>query len=232
MTTPRYDPNTQQLAPAESYGVTELQRAQVIQRLADAFAADRISMDELDARLTRLYQARTLAQLDELLEDPSSPGMSIERPAAAARPAQEFALPDRGVGIAVMGGFERAEGWVLPRHFKAVAVMGGVKLDLRDARIAPGVSEIEVLAVWGGVEIWVPDGVRVEVVGMAVMGGFEAKSGLSSLDDPNAPVLRISGFVLMGGAEIKRKERARKNERRYVEALERAERLRLRGPSR
>jgi Domain of unknown function (DUF1707)/Cell wall-active antibiotics response 4TMS YvqF len=226
MTTPRYDPNTQQLVPAESYGVSEAQRAQVIQRLADAFAADRISMDDLDARLSRLYQVQTLAQLEQLLDDPSAPGVSLERPLSVARPAQNFALPERGVGIAIMGGYDRGEGWVLPRHFRAVAVMGGVKLDLRDARIAEGVSEIEVFTVWGGVEIIVPDGVRVEVVGMAVMGGFDAKSGLTALDDPNAPVLRVSGFALMGGVEIKRKDRGRKNERRYVEALERAERLR------
>lgn len=226
MTTPRYDPNTQQLAPADDNRVTEGQRAQIIQRLADAFAADRLSVEELDSRLTRLYQARTLAELDELLADPLSPGMSLLRPLAAARPAQEFALPDRGLGIAVMGGFDRGAGWVLPRHFKAVAFMGGVSLDLRDARIAPGISEIEVVAVWGGVEIIVPDGVRVEVVGMAVMGGFDAKSGLTSLDDPDAPVLRVSGFVLMGGVDIKRKDRERANERRYVEALERAGRLR------
>ena len=69
--------------------------------------------------------------------------------------AQEFAVPERGVGAAIMGGFQRGTGWVLPRHFKVVAVMGGIELDLRNARIAPGVSEIEVFALMGGVEVLV-----------------------------------------------------------------------------
>ena len=207
--------------------VSEAERAFVIQKLADAFAADRLSMEELDARLTRVYQTTERAQLEALLMDPATPGQTLERSVASARLAADYALPERGVGVALLGGFERGAGWVLPRRFKAIAFMGGVELDLRDAHIAPGVSEIEVVAVWGGVEILVPDGVRVEVVGMAVMGGFSAKSGLTSLDDPDAPVLRVSGFALMGGVDIKRKEKTRVNERRYLEALQRAEQLRL-----
>jgi len=51
----------------------------------------------------------------------------------------------------------------------------------------------------GGVEILVPPGVRVETSGIGVMGGFES---FSQSGDPAAPLLRISGFALMGGVEI------------------------------
>ena len=227
MTTPRYDPNTQYLAPLGAAPVSEVERAFVIQKLADAFAADRLSMEELDARLTMVYQATHRAQLEALLLDPTAPNRTLEQTVRSARVAADYALPERGVGVAVLGGFERGAGWVLPRKFKAIAFMGGVELDLRDARIGSGVSEIEVFAMFGGVEILVPDGVRVEVVGMAVMGGFSAKAAQASLDDPDAPVLRVSGFALMGGVEIKRKDKGDANGRRYVQALERAEQLRL-----
>jgi len=223
VTTPQYDPRTQPLAPSPTAEAGEAQREYVVQRLSDAFAADRISVDELDARLGMVYRATSLQQLGQLLEDPSNPGWSLEKPLPGARVAQEFAVPDRGVGFAFMGGFERGKGWVLPRHFKAMAVMGGVELDLRDARFAPGVSEIEVFAFWGGIEIIVPDGVRVESVGMAVMGGISVTSGETSLDDPDAPVLRISGLALMGGVEVSRKDRNRGREKRYRQALKRAE---------
>lgn len=223
MSTPLYDPRTQPPAPSALADVAEGQREYVVQRLSEAFAADRISVDELDARLGQVYRATSLQQLGQLLEDPSNPGWSLEKPLPTARVAREYAVPDRGFGMAFMGGYERGKGWVLPRHFKAYAVMGGVELDLRDARFSPGVSEIEVFAFWGGIDIVVPEGVRVESDGMAVMGGISVDSGEASLDDPDAPVLRISGLALMGGVTVSRKDRNKGREKRYRQALKRAE---------
>ncbi|MBL0173277.1 MAG: DUF1707 and DUF2154 domain-containing protein [Gemmatimonadaceae bacterium] len=223
MTTPRYDARTQPLAPSSLTVVGEAERNYVAKVLSEAFAADRLTVEELDDRLTRLYQATNSQQLGPLLADPREPTRSLAQPESVSHIAHDFAVPERGVGAAIMGGFQRGEGWVLPRHFKAVAIMGGIALDLRDARIAPGVSEIEVFTLMGGVEVLVPDGVRVEVVGMAVMGGFDVRSGTSSLDDPQAPLLRISGLAIMGGVEVKRKDKGRVNQKRYEQALRRAE---------
>ena len=126
-----------------------------------------------------------------------------------------------------MGGFERKGQWIVPRHLRLMAVMGGGELDLRDAKLSPGVAEIEIFTMWGGVEILVPDGVRVDVSGMVVMGGFSASGG-STREDPNAPVLRVSGLAIMGGVDVRRKDRGKKSEKRYIGALERAEQLRTR----
>jgi len=225
MTTPRYDPLTQPLPTAPHAEVSEPQREYVARILCEAFAADRLSVEALDARLTAMYKATTSEQLGQLLADPQRPAESLANAKGPSRIVHDFAVPERAVGAAIMGGYQRGGGWVLPRHFKAVAVMGGVELDLREARIAPGVSEIEVFVLMGGVEIVVPDGVRVEVVGMAVMGGFSVKSSAQSLDDPDAPLLRISGLAAMGGVEVKRKDSARANQKRYEQALRRADAL-------
>ncbi len=228
MTTPPYDSRTQYLDASPPSVVTEAQRAFVIQRISEAFATDHLTVEQLDDRLSHVYQATSVSALEHLLADLDAPAQFGAGRPGAMRIAHEFSVPDRGVGVAVMGGFQRGAGWVVPRHFKAVALMGGVELDLRDARLAAGVTEIEVYAMWGGVEILVPDGVRVECVGAAVMGGFSATSDAANLDDPQAPVLRISGFVLMGGVEIKRKEPSKKKGRAFVQALEKAERMRPR----
>jgi hypothetical protein len=53
----------------------------------------------------------------------------------------------------------------------------------------------------GGVEIIVPDDIDVETEGTGIMGGFEHFAHTS--DDPDAPLLRITGFAIMGGVEIK-----------------------------
>jgi hypothetical protein len=62
---------------------------------------------------------------------------------------------------------------------------------------------------------------------MAVMGGFSV-SGAEATEDPDAPVLRISGLAVMGGVEVKHTGRGKQSETRYLQALERAQKLRLR----
>jgi hypothetical protein len=86
---------------------------------------------------------------------------------------------------------------------RAIACMGGVVLDLREARLTAPVTDIYVVAVMGGVEITVPPDVRLESDGFAIMGGFEDQLKEPASMDPNAPVVRIHGLAVMGGVEAK-----------------------------
>ncbi|MCA0377752.1 MAG: DUF1707 domain-containing protein [Gemmatimonadetes bacterium] len=216
MTSPQYAP----------VAVSSSQRERVAHILSMAFANDRISLEQLDERLGMVYRAQSQAELEMLLADPSDASRSLAWEAeGAARIASPQIVADRGVLWGVMGGFERKGPWIVPRHLKITAIMGGGELDLREAKLGPGVTEIEIFALWGGVEIIIPDGVRVELVGMAFMGGLSVSGGDIS-EDPNAPVLRISGLVVMGGADVRKKNRTKKSEKRYLQALERAEQVR------
>jgi hypothetical protein len=98
-------------------------------------------------------------------------------------------------------------------------MLGGAEIDLREAKFAPGVTQIEANAFMGGIEITVPPGVRVESLGAAFMGGFEASAGDSGALDPNAPVLRVSGLAVMGGVEVKVRKPGKKMLARFQAAL-------------
>jgi predicted membrane protein len=91
----------------------------------------------------------------------------------------------------------------VPKRISAVAFMGGIELDLREATLGPGVTEIEVLAVMGGVVVTVPPNVRLECDGFAFMGGFEDQLKQPASGDPNAPAVRLTGFAFMGGVEAR-----------------------------
>ena len=80
--------------------------------------------------------------------------------------------------------------------------MGGARLDLREARFPPGVVEIEVFAVMGGAQILVPPGLAVETHGSAFMGGFQEVNRAPADPDPDAPLLRVHGTVIMGGVDV------------------------------
>lgn len=116
-----------------------------------------------------------------------------------------------GTSIAVMGGVERSGSWTLPAEHTAVAVMGGVEIDLRGADLQAHETTIQAYAFWGGVEILVPDDVRLHVEGFGFMGAFSETSGDWDRDPrpvrqlaPDAPVLRITGIAIMGAVEVRR----------------------------
>ena len=81
----------------------------------------------------------------------------------------------RGGVVSFLGSTEREGRWELPRHFRALAVLGNVELDLREAEIGVGVSVIEAVAVMGNIEITVPPDVAVESDGDSLLGSFVVK---------------------------------------------------------
>lgn len=80
------------------------------------------------------------------------------------------------------------------------AVFGGLTINLVGARIAGNVT-IDVSAIFGGVEIILPRGVRVATRITPILGGSECKYPSSS--DPEAPLVTVNGTVTFGGVEIK-----------------------------
>jgi hypothetical protein len=92
---------------------------------------------------------------------------------------------------AIFGGIDRRGTWTVPRRMKIVAMFGGANLDLREARFPPGVVELDVTAVMGGIEIVVPPGLAVQMHGSAIMGGFADVDRAPANPDPDAPLLRV-----------------------------------------
>ncbi len=81
------------------------------------------------------------------------------------------------------------------------AVMGGVKLDLSNAPMAGDTAVIDVFALMGGTEIFVPRDWDVTVKVISLMGGCSDKRRPSTL--PATKHLIIQGMAVMGGVEIK-----------------------------
>jgi predicted membrane protein len=81
------------------------------------------------------------------------------------------------------------------------ALFGGAEIDLRDAKLAPG-STLDVVAVFGGVEISVPEGWQVLTRGFPIFGGFENVTTKERLGS-DAPTLQIHATILFGGVEVK-----------------------------
>jgi hypothetical protein len=190
--------------PPSPAGRLEAQRERTVQVLCEHFARDHIADSELERRLDLVHRATAPRQLEEVVAD--LPGLTDAAPAGQAGPSPTPAAAARArqVLAAVFGGVERRGAWVPPRQLTAVAVMGGVVLDFREARLPPGGTDVQCFAFWGGVEILISPDIHVETDGLAIMGGFEQHGGAAGASPrPDAPVLRIGGLAIMAGVEVR-----------------------------
>ena len=120
----------------------------------------------------------------------------------AMRPTAAVDLPEETERIvAIMGGAERKGHWEPAAQISVFAFCGGAKLDFREAELLEGETVVNVFALMGGVTIFVPRDIDVEVEGSGIMGGFTHLSQRAGDDD--VPLLRVTGLALMGGVEIK-----------------------------
>jgi predicted membrane protein len=120
--------------------------------------------------------------------------------AAAAAPAT---TSERGTIIAILNTAKVAN---TSRDFtgaRVFAFMGGCVLDLTDASIVTGPAIVEVFAMWGGIEIYVPDDWEVTGEVIPVMAGFEVKT--SPVAAPQKKLM-VRGAALMAGIEVKRRK--------------------------
>lgn len=81
------------------------------------------------------------------------------------------------------------------------ATFGGVVLDLRKASLPEGETYLDINAVFGGIELYLPDNWKIETKIQTVFGGVEDKRRVYDVDDSRK--LIIQGNLTFGGCEIK-----------------------------
>lgn len=85
--------------------------------------------------------------------------------------------------------------------------MGGARLDFTEVDLPGGVTEIDFFCLMGSLDIIVPEGVRVELSGLPVMGSVDNRTRIPEIKD--APVLKIRGVALMSSVDVKPPRRRR-----------------------
>jgi hypothetical protein len=184
--------------------ISDTDRDRAAEVLREAHAQGRITVDELDERLTSVYSAKTEADLVPVTRDlPATrgPGSAAMDPRTPAR-GRIGGTPRFSMSLAILGGASRDGAWVVPPEYKAVATLGGIKLDMTDSTFAEAETIIKAYAVLGGMEITVPEDAEVDVGAIGIMGGVD--HGGEGPGVPGGPRIRIVGVAVMGGIEVKR----------------------------
>ena len=170
-------------------------RDKVTAELCEHFAAGHLELDALEARLAAVDAANNVGELNKLVGD--LPVRAEPHPPAVEPPA------GRGWALAVLGGSKRRGVWAAPRQLNAIAVMGGVELDFRGARLGPGETHVNALAVMGGIEIIVPPGLPVTVRGLGILGAVDQVEQTATEAEATTPRLKVTALACMGGVDVK-----------------------------
>lgn len=80
------------------------------------------------------------------------------------------------------------------------SLFGVIKLDLRDAKIEKDIV-INTLSVFGGIDIYVPDDVKVKVSSTPFFGGVEVKRGKQS--SKKEITIYLNSVCIFGGVDVK-----------------------------
>jgi hypothetical protein len=113
-----------------------------------------------------------------------------------------------GSSLAIFGGSTVHERSPHFTHADTSAVFGGSTLDLREASIDEGAS-IDAFAMFGGVDVLVPEGWRIELRALPIFGGYEDKTKDDALP-ADAPVLTVYATAIFGGVSVAHESRQAK----------------------
>jgi hypothetical protein len=183
--------------------VSDKEREQVAEVLRDAAAQGRINVEELDERLAATFAARSYAELVPVTAD--LPAGSVGNlPAPLARGFATAPVYDSS--FATMSTTRRQGRWRLGSHHQALAVMGGVVLDLREALVTSPEITIHASTFMGSVDVIVDEDTIVVCNGRAFMGDYSEK-GSKTPHEPRhvSPVVRVHGRAVMGRVNVKRR---------------------------
>jgi class 3 adenylate cyclase len=189
--------------------VADADRDRTVALLREHVVAGRLTLDEFSDRAGRALAATTRGELDSVMTD---------LPAATEPPTAGSVAPRarRRWHIAVMSGHDTKGRWRVSDKTNAVAIMGGCDIDLRSAEIEGPEVVITAFAFWGGINVIVPEGFDVELVGFSFMGGRSLK-----LRDvpiiPGSPRIVVRGFAVMGGIDVK--SRSSRSGRKTAKAI-------------
>jgi hypothetical protein len=174
---------------------SDAERDDVVQRLSGHAASGRLTLEELEQRISQAFGATTRGELARLTADlpqsaPSAPAASPER---RRKPTKMI--------FSMMGAAGKKGRWRVGRRVTSLTIMGGNDIDLRHAELDSEDVTIVCIAIMGGMDIYVPDTIDVDVAGFALMGGNDER-GSTRAPRSGAPRVKIMAYALMGGIDV------------------------------
>jgi hypothetical protein len=174
----------------ESLRVSDADRERAVASLRQHLLAGRLTLDEFSERVGAALQARVGTELARAQED---------LPAIPAGAAPSRRKPARFTS-ALFGHVTRRGRLRLHKRTVAATALGDLDFDLREATIDLPQTAVTVLAAFGNVDVYVPEGVNVDVGGLALFG--HRRDWGRDGGHPGAPTVHVRAFSVFGTVDV------------------------------
>jgi hypothetical protein len=169
---------------------SDADRERTVVLLREHAAEGRLTLEEFTDRMSAAYLARTTDELEELGRDLPS----------ADAPAVSRRRPTRWL-FSVLGSSEREGRIRVRRRVGCLMAFGNIDLDLRQATLEGDVITIVALGMFGAIDVYVPEGVEVDLRGLA-LGGHKRARGKDPPPQPGTPLVRVFAVSIFAGIDV------------------------------
>jgi Domain of unknown function (DUF1707)/Cell wall-active antibiotics response 4TMS YvqF len=173
-----------------SLRASDADREQAVAALREHMVAGRLTLEEFCARVDAALRSTVAGELTGLQDD---------LPRALVKSSDSRRKPAR-VTAALLGKVIRRGRFRLRRRTLAVSLSGDLDLDLRDASMDEARVAVTVLAAFGNVDVYVPEGVNVDVGGLTVFG--HRRDWGRDTGQPDAPIVHVRVFGFAGTIDV------------------------------
>jgi hypothetical protein len=173
-----------------SFRASDADRERAVSVLREHLLAGRLTLEEFGERVGAALQARSGGELAHVQAD--LPEVFVEATGSRRKPAR---LTAALLGQVTRRGRLRLRGWAV-----AGSTFGDLDFDLREATIDHQETVVTVLAAFGNVDVYVPEGVNVDVGGFSVFG--HRRDWGRDTDRPDVPTVRVRVLGFAGTIDV------------------------------
>jgi hypothetical protein len=173
-----------------SMRVSDDDRERAVLALREHLLVGRLTLDEFSGRVEAALRAQATGELARVQED--LPAIFVAAEGSHRKPAR--------VTAALLGHVARRGRLRLRRRTVAASGFGDLDFDLRDVTVDHWHTSVIVLAAFGNVDVYVPEGINVEVSGVTVFG--HRRDWGRDADRPGAPTIHVHVIGFAGTIDV------------------------------
>ncbi len=198
-------------------------REETIDQLTLNYSHGEISLEAFERRLDQALDAETNEALLPLTAD-----LDLEVDAAfMEEKKRQFGFMTDAGGVttepkilSIFGRTLRQGSWNVPEKMRVVNSFADTILDFDEAKFTSMTIRIKITSVFGGIKIYIPEGINVVTNVSCIMAGVNDNA--SGGDNANKPTIILDGFIFCSDIKIKSKKTFRKKLLEFAETIKAA----------